>query len=61
MKSWTRIVNINQKNVWLGMKAAVSAMRQRGGGSIINISSVYGIIGSPGCAAYHGTRGRCVC
>src|SRR5262249_32564189 len=43
--------------VWLGMKAAVPAMRQRGGGSIINISSVYGIIGSTGCAAYHGTKG----
>jgi cyclopentanol dehydrogenase len=56
-EEWDSIVNINQKGVWLGMKAAVPAMRRRGGGSIINISSVYGIIGSPGCAAYHGTKG----
>jgi cyclopentanol dehydrogenase len=56
-EEWDSIVNINQKGVWLGMKAAVPSMRRRGGGSIINISSIYGIIGSPGSAAYHGTKG----
>jgi len=56
-EDWDAIVNINQKGVWLGMKAAVPAMRRRGGGSIINISSIYGIIGSPGSTAYHGTKG----
>src|SRR5215472_8446497 len=45
-EEWDSIVNINQKGVWLGMKAAIPAMRRRGGGSIINISSIYGIIGS---------------
>jgi cyclopentanol dehydrogenase len=56
-EDWDAVVNINQKGVWLGMKAAVPAMRRRGGGSIINISSIYGLIGSPGSAAYHGTKG----
>lgn len=56
-EEWDSIVNINQKGVWLGMKAAVPAMRRRGGGSIINISSIYGLIGSAGSAAYHGTKG----
>jgi cyclopentanol dehydrogenase len=56
-EEWDSVVNINQKGVWLGMKAAVPAMRRRGGGSIINISSIYGIIGSSGSAAYHGTKG----
>jgi NAD(P)-dependent dehydrogenase (short-subunit alcohol dehydrogenase family) len=56
-EEWDSIVNINQKGVWLGMKAAVPAIRRRGGGSIINISSIYGIIGSAGSAAYHGTKG----
>jgi len=56
-EEWDSIVNINQKGVWLGMKAAVPAMRRRGGGSIINISSIFGIIGSSGSAAYHGTKG----
>jgi NAD(P)-dependent dehydrogenase (short-subunit alcohol dehydrogenase family) len=31
--------------------------RKRGGGSIINISSIYGLIGSAGSTAYHGTKG----
>jgi NAD(P)-dependent dehydrogenase (short-subunit alcohol dehydrogenase family) len=39
------------------MKAALPAMRRGGGGSIINISSIYGIIGSGTSAAYHGTKG----
>ncbi len=54
---WDSIVNINQKGVWLGMKTAVGAMRRRGGGSIINISSVAGLTGSTGSTAYHGTKG----
>jgi len=56
-EEWDSIVNINQKGVWLGMKAAVPSMRRRGGGSIINISSIFGLIGSSGSAAYHGTKG----
>jgi cyclopentanol dehydrogenase len=56
-EEWDSIVNINQKGVWLGMKCAVPAMRKRGAGSIINISSIYGLIGSSGSAAYHGTKG----
>src|ERR1700686_215881 len=54
---WDSIVNINQKGVWLGMKEAVAAMRKRGGGSIVNISSVAGLTGSTGSTAYHGTKG----
>jgi NAD(P)-dependent dehydrogenase (short-subunit alcohol dehydrogenase family) len=54
---WDTVVNINQKGVWLGMKFAVPAMRKRGGGSIVNISSVAGLTGSPGATAYHGTKG----
>jgi len=56
-EEWDSIVNINQKGVWLGMKHAVPAMRKRGAGSIINISSIFGIVGSSGSAAYHGTKG----
>jgi cyclopentanol dehydrogenase len=56
-EQWDSVININQKGVWLGMKFAVPAMRRRGGGSIVNISSIYGIIGSPGSAAYHASKG----
>jgi NAD(P)-dependent dehydrogenase (short-subunit alcohol dehydrogenase family) len=54
---WQRVIDINQKGVWLGMKAVVPAMRKRSGGSIINISSIYGLIGSGGSAAYHASKG----
>lgn len=56
-EEWDSVVNINQKGVWLGMKYAVPAMRKRGGGSIVNISSIWGLVGSKGSAAYHGTKG----
>jgi NAD(P)-dependent dehydrogenase (short-subunit alcohol dehydrogenase family) len=56
-EEWDAVVTVNQKGVWLGMKAAVAAMRKRGGGSIVNISSIYGMIGSAGAAAYHGSKG----
>jgi NAD(P)-dependent dehydrogenase (short-subunit alcohol dehydrogenase family) len=54
---WRRIVEVNQTGVWLGMKAAIPAMRRRGGGSIVNISSIYGLIGSGAAAAYQATKG----
>ena len=56
-EEWDSVVAVNQKGVWLGMKTAAPAMRKRRGGSIVNISSIYGIIGSSGAAAYHGTKG----
>src|SRR4029434_1456382 len=55
---WDRIMAINAKGVFLGTKAAIPAMRQAGGGSIINISSTAGLVGSPGAtAAYTATKG----
>lgn len=54
---WERVIGVNQKGTWLGMKFAVPAMRERGGGSIINISSMGGLVGTAGYAAYHSTKG----
>ena len=51
------MIAVNQTGVWLGMKAAVPAMREAGGGAIVNISSLYGLIGSPGSITYHATKG----
>ena len=56
-EAWDRVVAVNQTGVWLGMKAVVPSLRRSGGGSILNISSIYGIVGSGGSAAYHGTKG----
>jgi NAD(P)-dependent dehydrogenase (short-subunit alcohol dehydrogenase family) len=55
---WDRIMAVNVKGVFLGTKCAIPAMRQAGGGSIINISSTAGLVGSPGeTAAYTATKG----
>lgn len=56
-EDWDRIMDINAKGVFLGTKAAIPAMRAAGGGSIINISSIAGLQGSPASAAYSSTKG----
>ena len=45
LESWDRTLDINAKGVFLGTKAAIPAIRNAGGGSIVNISSIAGIIG----------------
>ena len=55
---WDRIFAVNAKGVFLGTKAALPALRENGGGSIINISSTAGLVGSPnGSASYTATKG----
>ena len=54
---WDRVQAINVKGVFFGLKHAIPAMRQAGGGSIINISSIYGIIGAPDVPPYHASTG----
>jgi NAD(P)-dependent dehydrogenase (short-subunit alcohol dehydrogenase family) len=58
VEEWDRIMAINLKGVFLGTKHAIPAMRRAGGGSIINISSTAGLVGSPGgSSAYIATKG----
>jgi len=56
-QNWDRVMDINAKGVFLGTKAAIPAMREAGGGSIVNISSVAGIIGSRGATSYNASKG----
>jgi NAD(P)-dependent dehydrogenase (short-subunit alcohol dehydrogenase family) len=44
-EAWDRLLNINTKGVFLGMKYAVPETREAGGGSIVNISSISGFVG----------------
>ena len=53
---WDQIMDINAKGVFLGTKAVIPAMRRAGGGSIINISSISGLV-SIGPPAYIATKG----
>jgi NAD(P)-dependent dehydrogenase (short-subunit alcohol dehydrogenase family) len=58
LEGWNRLIGINQTGVWLGMRAAIPAMRRVGGGSIINLSSIFGAVGGfGGSVAYHASKG----
>jgi NAD(P)-dependent dehydrogenase (short-subunit alcohol dehydrogenase family) len=46
VEDWERVMDINAKGVFLGTKVAIPAMRRAGGGSIINISSQLGLVGT---------------
>ena len=46
VETWDRVMAINAKGVFLGTKAAIPEMRRAGGGSIINISSQLGLVGT---------------
>jgi NAD(P)-dependent dehydrogenase (short-subunit alcohol dehydrogenase family) len=57
-KAWNDLMSINSSGVFFGMKAAVGAMRQAGGGAIVNISSVSGIVGQPNVhMGYNASKG----
>ena len=58
LEDWDRLISINQTGTWLGMKHAGPAIRDSGGGSIINISSIFGAVGGfGGSIAYHASKG----
>ncbi|MEU2043024.1 glucose 1-dehydrogenase [Nocardia niwae] len=56
LAEWQRIIDVNLTGTFLGMQAATPAMIEAGGGSIINISSVEGMRGSPGLHGYTATK-----
>jgi NAD(P)-dependent dehydrogenase (short-subunit alcohol dehydrogenase family) len=58
VEGWDRVSAINQKGVWLGMKHAGRAIRESGGGSVVNVSSIFGAVGGfGGSVAYHASKG----
>jgi NAD(P)-dependent dehydrogenase (short-subunit alcohol dehydrogenase family) len=58
VEGWDRTIAINQQGVWLGMRAAIPKMKEHGGGSVINVSSIFGAVGGFGASiAYHASKG----
>ena len=57
LEVWDKTFAVNVRGVFLGSKAAIPAMRDSGGGSIINICSNFGIVGSADAAAYVASKG----
>ncbi|MCF8080015.1 MAG: glucose 1-dehydrogenase [Desulfobacterales bacterium] len=57
LKDWNNVLSVNVNGVFLCTKHAIPHMRKAGGGSIINLSSIYGIISAPDLPAYHASKG----
>lgn len=54
---WDRVQAVNVKGVFFCTKHAIAALRRAGGGSIINLSSIYGLVGAPDVPPYHASKG----
>ena len=54
---WSHVMAVNATGVFLGMKAAVPEMLKNGSGSIVNISSIWGIVGAGSAMAYQASKG----
>lgn len=54
---WDETMAVNVKGVFLCTKHAIPALKQAGGGSIINLSSVYGLVGGADVPPYHAAKG----
>jgi 3alpha(or 20beta)-hydroxysteroid dehydrogenase len=56
-EGWQTTMAVNATGVFYGMRAAIPALRRNGGGSIVNIASIYGPVGAPGYVAYTASKG----
>lgn len=56
-EEWDKVINVNVRGVFFCTKHAIPYLRRAGGGSIVNLSSIYGIIGAPDLPAYHASKG----
>lgn len=57
-ETWDRVIALSQTSVFLGTKAASSALHASAHGSVVNVSSVYGLVGGTGGSpAYHAAKG----
>jgi NAD(P)-dependent dehydrogenase (short-subunit alcohol dehydrogenase family) len=56
-EEWDRVMAVNVKGVFFCTKHIIPLMKQTGGGSIINLSSIYGLVGAGDLPPYHASKG----
>jgi len=56
-EEWDRVMQVNVKGVFYCTKYAVPFLQEAGGGSIINLSSIYGLVSAPDVPPYHASKG----
>jgi NAD(P)-dependent dehydrogenase (short-subunit alcohol dehydrogenase family) len=56
-EEWDKVINVNVKGVFLCTKYVIPYLQEAGAGSIINLSSIYGLVSAPDLPAYHASKG----
>ena len=59
-EDWARMIDVGLSGTFYGMRHAIPAIRESGGGSVVNVSSVAGLVGIPDRAAYCAVKGGVV-
>ncbi|WCM22770.1 glucose 1-dehydrogenase [Paraburkholderia bryophila] len=57
LQQWQKVIDVNVTGVFLCTKYAIPHLLTAGGGSIVNLSSMYGLVGGPDVPAYHASKG----
>ena len=60
LDDWNATLTVNLTGTFLGIRAAVPLLRETGGGSIINVASIFGLVGAEGYGAYCASKGGIV-
>lgn len=56
LEGWQHLIAVNQTSLFMALKAARQSLIDSGNGAIVNISSLYGLVGSPNAISYHATK-----
>lgn len=56
LDDWNRVIDVNQNGVFYGMRTVVPIMKRQNAGSIVNVSSIWGIVGTSGVSAYQASK-----
>jgi NAD(P)-dependent dehydrogenase (short-subunit alcohol dehydrogenase family) len=57
IEDWNKVIAVNQTGVFFGMRSVLPTMQKQRSGSIINISSIWGVVGAAGVAPYQAAKG----
>lgn len=57
LEEWNKVIGVNQTGIFLVNKYVIPCMIKNGGGSIVNTSSMYGLVGAPNSFAYTASKG----
>jgi len=57
VESWNKIIDVDMKGVFLGMREALPHLIKSGKGSIVNVASIWGLAAVPSAHAYHAAKG----